>query len=69
MSEYQQEKAPPSKTVLNFRDVAGLVENIKPGLLYRSANLGECCLVSAVQRPKLIMALRRRKSRRPRQSS
>jgi hypothetical protein len=41
MSAYQEEKAPPLKTVANFRDVASLVKNIKPGLLYRSAKLGE----------------------------
>lgn len=42
MNEYQEEKAPPLTTIVNFRDVASLVKNIKPGLLYRSANLGEC---------------------------
>lgn len=41
MSKYQEEKAPPLTTVANFRDVANLVQNIKPGLLYRSARLGE----------------------------
>jgi len=41
MSEYQEEKAPSLTTVANFRDVANLVKNIKPGLLYRSAKLGE----------------------------
>ncbi|KAG9800880.1 hypothetical protein KCU95_g215, partial [Aureobasidium melanogenum] len=41
MSEYQEEKAPPLKTVVNFRDVASLAGNIKPGLLYRSANLDD----------------------------
>ncbi|KAH0367806.1 hypothetical protein KCU65_g4434, partial [Aureobasidium melanogenum] len=41
MSEYQEEKAPPLPTVANFRDVASLVGNIKPGLLYRSANLDD----------------------------
>ncbi|KAH0137126.1 hypothetical protein KCU67_g15852, partial [Aureobasidium melanogenum] len=41
MSKYQEEKAPPLTTVANFRDVASLVQNIKPGLLYRSANLDD----------------------------
>ncbi|CAD0100795.1 unnamed protein product, partial [Aureobasidium mustum] len=30
------EKAPPLTTVANFRDVASLVKNIEPGLLYRN---------------------------------
>ncbi|KAH0004015.1 hypothetical protein KCU78_g13601, partial [Aureobasidium melanogenum] len=41
MSKYQEEKAPPLTTVANFLDVASLVQNIKPGLLYRSANLDD----------------------------
>ncbi|KAH0339788.1 hypothetical protein KCU81_g7076, partial [Aureobasidium melanogenum] len=44
MSEYQEEKAPPLTTIANFRDVASLIENIKPGLLYRSANLDDASL-------------------------
>lgn len=43
MSKFQEGKAPPLTTVANFRDVASLVQNINPGLLYRSANLGKCC--------------------------
>ncbi|KAH0006066.1 hypothetical protein KCU78_g12520, partial [Aureobasidium melanogenum] len=41
MSGYQEKKAPPLTTVANFRDVSILVQNIKPGLLYRSANLDD----------------------------
>ncbi|CAD0115022.1 unnamed protein product [Aureobasidium uvarum] len=41
MDEYQDEKLPPLTTVRNFRDVAGLVMGIKPGLLYRSAHIDD----------------------------
>ncbi|CAD0087625.1 unnamed protein product, partial [Aureobasidium vineae] len=41
MNDYQDEKLPPLTTVLNFRDVAGLVKDVKPGLLYRSAHIAD----------------------------
>lgn len=41
MDEHQDEKTPSLTTVVNFRDVSRYVKNIKPGLLFRSAHIGE----------------------------
>ncbi|KAI5272182.1 hypothetical protein E4T47_04509 [Aureobasidium subglaciale] len=41
MANYQDEKAPLPTTVTNFRDVAIHVQNIKPGLLFRSGHIDD----------------------------
>lgn len=39
--DHQDEKALALATVKNFRDVSSLVKTVKPGLLFRSAHIGE----------------------------
>jgi hypothetical protein len=41
MDEHQDEATPSLSTVANFRDVSRFVKNIKSGLLFRSAQMGE----------------------------
>jgi hypothetical protein len=44
MTDYEQVEAPKVTTIANFRDVSSLVEGIKPGLLFRSGQIGACCV-------------------------
>jgi hypothetical protein len=44
MTDYEEVKVPKVTTISNFRDVSSLVKIIKPGLLFRSGHIGECCV-------------------------
>lgn len=41
MDEHQDDKSSSLTTVANFRDVSRFIKDIKPGLLFRSAQIGE----------------------------
>lgn len=41
MDNPQQEEALPLKTIINFRDISRFAKTVKPGLLFRSAQIGE----------------------------
>jgi hypothetical protein len=44
MTDYEEVEVPKVTTIANFRDVSSLVKSIKPGLLFRSGHIGECCV-------------------------
>ena len=37
----EEEEAPLLTTVVNFRDISKFAKTVKPGLLFRSAQIGE----------------------------
>jgi hypothetical protein len=41
MDKSQEEEAPPLTTVVNFRDISKFAKTVKPGLFFRSAQIGE----------------------------
>jgi protein-tyrosine phosphatase len=49
MDDHQDEATPILTTVANFRDVSKFVKNLKPGLLFRSAQIGEALCESTLK--------------------
>jgi hypothetical protein len=41
MDNPQKEETPPLTTVVNFRDISKIAKTVKPGLLFRSAQIGD----------------------------
>jgi hypothetical protein len=40
-SQEEEEEAPAITTVVNFRDISKFAKTVKPGLLFRSAQIGQ----------------------------
>jgi len=59
MDEHLDEKAPSLTTVVNFRDLSKFVKDVKPGLLFRSAQIGKALCGFVDGKSKLITRHRR----------